>query len=137
MSAVQVSGAVAGIASIDALADMIKPSTTSRFLSVVSSINDIVALLALISTFIVFNIASVDTAYWILYIIALASAIISTIALALLKEVKVVRGDESSLTSPLDLVLKYKSVALETPTAKSYLMVTSAFHLAINIPASF
>jgi hypothetical protein len=137
VSAVQVSGAVAGIASTDTLADMIKPSTASRFLSVVSSINNIVALLALISTFIVFNIASVDTAYWILYIIALASAIISTVALALLKEVKVVRGDESSLTNPLDLVLKYKSVALETPTAKSYLTVTSAFHLAVNIPASF
>ncbi len=118
VSAVQVSGAVAGIASTDTLADTIKPSTASRFLSVVSSINNIVALLALISTFTVFNIASVDTAYWILYIIALASAIIPTVALALLKEVKVVRGDESSLTNPLDLVLKYKSVALETPTAK-------------------
>ncbi len=80
------------MASTDTLADTIKPSTASRFLSVVSSINNIVALLALISTFTVFNITSVDTAYWILYVIALASAIIPTVALSLLKEVKVARG---------------------------------------------
>jgi hypothetical protein len=49
----------------------------------------------------------------------------------------VARGDGSTLTNPLDLILKYKSVVLETPTARRYLAVTSAFHLAVNIPAPF
>ncbi len=47
------------------------------------------------------------------------------------------RGDGSTLTNPLDLILKFKSVVLETPTARRYLAVTSAFHLAVNIPAPF
>ncbi len=137
LSVVQISGAVAGIASTDTLADMIRPSAATRFLSVVSSINNTVALLALILSLVVFNTISIDRAYWVLYIVALASAVISTMALASLKDVKVARGDGSTLTNSLDLISKYKSVVLETPTARRYLAVTSAFHLAVNIPAPF
>jgi len=137
VSVVQISGAVAGIASTDTLADMIRPSAATRFLSVVSSINNIVALLALILSLVIFNTTSIDRAYWVLYIVALASAVISTVALASLKDVKVARGDGSTLANPLDLILKFKSVVLETPTARRYLTVTSAFHLAVNIPAPF
>jgi len=72
VSVVQISGAVAGIASTDTLADMIRPSAATRFLSVVSSINNTVALLALILTLVVFNTTGIDRAYWVLYIVALA-----------------------------------------------------------------
>jgi Na+/melibiose symporter-like transporter len=137
VSVVQISGAIARIASTDTLADMIRPSAATRFLSVISSINNIVALLALVLTLIIFNTTSIDRAYWVLYIVALASAVISTMALASIKDVKVARGDESTLTNPLDLISKYKSVVLETLTARRYLAVTSAFHLAVNIPAPF
>jgi len=132
---VQVSGAIAGIAATDTLADMIRPSFAGRFLGVLASLNNLVALLALATTLFTFKALDATSAYWVLYLTALCFALISTAALASLKDVRVAEGSAS--TNPLDLILKYKDVALETPRTKRYIAVTTAFHFAANVPAAF
>lgn len=137
LSIIQVSGAIAGIAATDTLADMVKPSIAGRFFGVVTSINNITALLALAFTLLAFRILDVEIAYWTLYLVALGAALISTAALATLKDTRVLRGERSSMLNPIDIALRYKSVAMDTPRSKSYLAIMTSFHFAVNIPAAF
>ncbi len=139
VAVVQVSGSIAGLASADTLADMVKPSIATRFFGSVSSLNNLASLLALTLTLVAFKFYDVNAAYRLLYFIALISAIISTVALASIRDEGRPRGDEvpiwgiSSLTS---LIRKYKGVAVDSIYSRRYVAIASAFTFAVNIPGA-
>ncbi|MFN4046512.1 MAG: hypothetical protein ACK4H7_04145, partial [Acidilobaceae archaeon] len=123
VTAVQAAGSVAGLASADTLADMVKPSMAARFFGSVGSLNNLVSLLALILTIVVFKFYDVNTAYRILYFTALITALISTVVLASIRDEYRPRGDDIPIWGVSSLIRKYKDVAISNLYSRRYVAI--------------
>ncbi len=135
----QFSGAVAGIAAGDIGGDLVERERAPRFFGLLNSINNAAALVSLTISTILFILAGGGSyySYMVLYMVSLASAVISTAFLTMIKDDPgAVRDFKISLTKYRSTHLSmYKDLVLGINT-KSYVLIIILYTASVNIPAS-
>ncbi|MCS7106630.1 MAG: hypothetical protein NZ902_00765 [Acidilobaceae archaeon] len=134
VASAQLAGAIAGVASMDTLADNVRPSVAGKFFGAVASLNNLATLLAFLLTLLAFRLLSPEWAYASLYSLALATALLSTWSLATLKDFFPKESRELDLKGAMR---GYAEVLVKDVSSGRFIALSNAFTFAVHVPSAF
>ncbi|MCX8196104.1 MAG: hypothetical protein N3F67_03390 [Acidilobaceae archaeon] len=129
----QFAGAVAGVASMDTLADNVRPSVAGRFFGSVASLNNVATLAALALTLASFRLLPPEGAYAFLYATSLLFALISTWSLSRLRDFSRPQPKEVSL---LEAMRSYTQLVRDSGS-RNFIALSNSFTFAVHLPFAF
>lgn len=136
----QISGAIAGIASMDVGGDLVRRDRSAEFFGTLNSLNNLAALASLIvsvAVFVVLGSGSFE-AYLTLYLLSLISAIISTAFLSMIRDDPSAIPALKSSERALDIFSQarlYREL-LASKEARWYIAIIVLYTASVNLPAS-
>jgi hypothetical protein len=135
----QMSGAIAGIAAGDVGADIVTRDRAPKFFGRLNSLNNMASLISLAASIVVFLYLGGGSrdAYWVLYILSLVAAIISTIFLRMIRDDPGVVMALKPVGSAglMNLVSIYRDMT-RSRGVKEYILIILLYTVAVNFPAS-
>lgn len=129
----QLTGAIGGLAYSDTIADLIPKEKSIKVFSKVSVYTVTASLLSLITSFTVFSsLGFTFISYRVCYLLSLASAVISSAFLWMMKDLA---KKDSNIISFRSLISMYNSIVLDNK-CKYYIVSLTMFTFFVNIPAA-